>query len=173
MKRKLLSYKTVPRWVILLIDLVIINWSFALSYFIVKNFELPSIYRGHFLIYTGLYCLIAVGVFYAMRIHTGLIRYSNTQDIFRIFSAVLITSILYPILIEVLIKRIFSLDDLNLIFLLLINFFIASSFLIMLRTMVKETFHYVKRITSTKHEKVIIYGSGSDAMLIKQALESD
>ena len=173
MKKKLLSYKTVPRWVILLIDLVIISWSFALSYFIVKNFELPSIYRGHFLVYTGIYCLIAVAVFYAMRIHTGLIRYSNTQDIFRIFSAVLVTSVLYPVLIELMVKKYFSLDDLNLFSLLLINFFIASSFLIMLRTMVKETFHYVKRITSTQHEKVIIYGSGSDSMLIKQALESN
>ena len=169
----LLTYKTVPRWVILLIDLVIISWSFALSYFILKHFQLQSIYRGHFLIYTGLYCAIAMVVFYLMRIHTGLIRYSNTQDIFRIFSAVLITSIVYPLMIELVIKRYFSLDNLNLTYVLMINFFIASTFLIMLRTAVKELFHYVKRITSVNKERIVIYGSNRDAILIKQGLETN
>ena len=172
MRKKLLNFTTVPRWVIQLIDLILISWSFALSYFILKHFEFSEIYRGHFFIYTGIYCLISISVFYFMKIHTGLIRYSNTQDIFRIFSAVLLSSLLYPVAINLLTLLNFNLYTLDITRVLLINFFITSSLLIMLRTAVKEIFHYGKRIATNNRERVIIFGSDSNAILIKQALES-
>jgi FlaA1/EpsC-like NDP-sugar epimerase len=172
MRNKLLNFDTVPRWVIQLIDLVLISWSFALSYFTLKHFEFSAIYRGHFFVYTGIYCLISITVFYFMKIHTGLIRYSNTQDIFRIFSAVLISSIIYPIALKLLILVGFNITTLNIVRVLLINFFITSSLLIMLRTAVKEIFHYGKRIATRNKERVIIFGSDSSAILVKQALES-
>ncbi|HVG40872.1 MAG TPA: hypothetical protein VM888_04600, partial [Chitinophagaceae bacterium] len=172
MKKKLLNFDTVPRWVIQLIDLILISWSFALSYFILKHFEFSAIYRGHFFIYTGIYCIISISVFYFMKIHTGLIRYSNTQDIFRIFSAVLISSLLYPVAIKLLTLSNFNLYTLPLTKVLVINFFITSSLLIMLRTAVKEIFHYGKRIAIRNREKILIFGSDSNAILIKRALES-
>lgn len=172
MKRRLLSYKTVPRWVIQLIDLIFITWSFTLSYFILKHFEFTEIYRGHFFLYTGVYSVIAFSVFYLMRIHTGLIRYSNTQDVFRIFSAIFISSLLYPVVIEFLINPFFEIETLNLTKILFVNFFICSSLLIMLRTSVKESFLYAKRVTGTHKEKVLIFGSDSNSILIKQAFEN-
>jgi FlaA1/EpsC-like NDP-sugar epimerase len=171
MKKRILNYKTVPRWVILLIDLIIISWSFMLSYFVVKHFEFSEIYRGHFLIYTSVYCCISFCVFYFMRIHTGLIRYSNMQDVLRIFSAIVVSSMIYPLGIKLLFNF-FNINSLDLGKVLLVNFFISSSILIMLRTAVKESFHYVKRITTPNKEKVLIYGSNSSSILIKQALES-
>ncbi|HSB93149.1 MAG TPA: hypothetical protein VLC28_08535, partial [Flavitalea sp.] len=54
MKQMLISNKAVPRWVILLVDLLILLGSFTLSYFIIKQFEFTEILRGHFFIYTGL-----------------------------------------------------------------------------------------------------------------------
>jgi FlaA1/EpsC-like NDP-sugar epimerase len=172
MKKRILNYRTVPRWVIMLIDLIIISWSFTLSYFVVKHFELSEIYRGHFLIYTSVYCSTSFCVFYFMRIHTGLIRYSNMQDILRIFSAIIVSSLIYPLLIGLFIMNNFNVYTLDLGKVLLVNFFISSSVLIMLRTAVKESFHYVKRITIPNKEKVLIYGSSSSSILIKQALES-
>ncbi|MBD0285458.1 MAG: polysaccharide biosynthesis protein [Bacteroidota bacterium] len=172
MRKKLFNYRTVPRWVILLIDLIIISWSFAFSYFILKQFEFNEVTRGNFFLFTGSYCSISFTVFYFMRIHTGLIRYSNMQDVLRIFSAVLISSLIYPIVVKLIIVPNFSVQQIDLFKTLLINFFISSSLLIMLRTAVKESFHYVKRITLLSREKALIYGSDSNAILIKQALES-
>jgi FlaA1/EpsC-like NDP-sugar epimerase len=173
MREKLLNYRTVPRWVIQLIDLVIISWSFTLSYFIIQQFEFKEIYRGHFFIYIGLYCGITISVFYFKHIHTGLIRYSNSQDIFRIFSAIIISSIIYPLLIELIfITGVFSIAPLALGKLLLINFFISSSVLVLLRTAVKEMFHFAKRITTNTKERILIYGSDNRAIIVKQALES-
>jgi len=172
MKKKFLNYKTVPRWVILVIDLIITSWSFAFSYFILKHFEFKEIYRGHFFLYTGLYVAICFSVFYQMRIHTGLIRYSNMQDIFRIFLGIAISSMLYPLSIKLIVINTYNIHSLDVAKVLLVNFFISSSLLVMLRTAVKESFHYVKHITNPNREKILIYGSDSSAVLVKQALES-
>lgn len=172
MLRKLLNKISVPRWVILMIDLSINCCSFVLSYFLFVGFQFTEILRGHFFLHTGLYCLVSLTVFFFMRIHTGLIRYSNIHDMFRIFTAVLVTSIIFPILNEGILIRLYNIHSLPIGKVLLINFFIASSVLIMLRTGVKGAFYYVRRISSNNKERVLILGSDNNAILIKQALQS-
>lgn len=172
MQNFLLSGKTVPRWVILLIDLSITILSFSLSYFVVKQFEFAEILRGHFFLYTGLYALISLLVFYSMRIHTGLIRYSNIHDMFRIFASVFISSIIYPIGVALALTYAYDINSLDVSKVLLINFFIASSLHIMLRTGVKGIYYQAKHHHSPDQKKVLIYGSDNKAVLIKQALFS-
>src|SRR4051812_40832189 len=101
MKKYLLFNTVVPRWVIVLLDFVIVAASFSISYFIVYRFEFVNILRGYFLIYTSLYCLTSLVVMFLMRIHTGLIRYSNTRDVLRIFSAVFSCTLIYSVLINI------------------------------------------------------------------------
>ena len=173
MKMNLLNFGSVPRWVIQVIDFIIASWSFSLSYFILKQFEFSEIYRGHFFLYTGVYCLLVVAVFHGMRIHTGLIRYSNTLDILRIFSAVLLTSLIYPVVIKFGIEPFFNFDSLALMHILVMNFFITTSLLIMLRTTVKEVFHFARRTSSSHKEGVLIYGSDNRSILIKRAIEAN
>ena len=172
MVKQILNTKAVPRWVILLIDLLINSTSFTLSYFVVKHFEFPYILRGHFFFYTGSYCLVTGIVFYLMRVHTGLIRYSNMHDIVRIFLAVLVTSVAYPLVAHYVINGYFDIHTLKIGTVLLINFFISSSLLSLLRIAVKETYHYLKHISPSSSEKALIFGSGNNALLIKQAIES-
>src|ERR1700744_4144699 len=95
MRKYLLFNKVVPRWVIMVLDIFIVATSFSFSYFIVYRFEFINILRGYFFIYTGLYCIITAEVMYIMRIHTGLIRYSNTRDVLRIFSSVFLSTVVY------------------------------------------------------------------------------
>jgi FlaA1/EpsC-like NDP-sugar epimerase len=172
MQNFLLSGKTVPRWVILLIDLSITTASFSLSYFVVKQFEFAEILRGHFFWYTGLYGLISLLVFYCMRIHTGLIRYSNIHDMFRIFASVFISSLIYPIAVTLILTYGYNIHSLDVSKVLLINFFIASSLHIMLRTGVKGIYYQAKHQVTGDQKKVLIYGSDNKAVLIKQALFS-
>ena len=172
MKQIFFLTKAVPRWVILVLDTVITFFTFSLSYFIIKQFEFSEILRGHFLIYTFSYTAISTLVFYAMRIHTGLIRYSNMHDMMRIFIAVLVTGITYPFAVYLLIERMFNISSMNVFGVLLINFFINSSALVFLRSFVRGILFYVKRFNVGNKEQILIYGSGNDAMLIKQAVES-
>lgn len=171
--KKFLSFsRPVPRWVILIIDLVVTGFSFTLSYFVVKQFEFSAILRGHFFIYTILYCCISLPVFYCMRIHTGMLRFSNVYDMMRISLAVLITGVLYPIAVVFIVNREYHINTLNISGVLLINFFISCTLHMMLRSMVRGFYYYIKQNAIVLKENVLIYGSDTEAMLVKQAIES-
>ncbi len=171
--KKFLSFsRPVPRWVILIIDLVVTGFSFTLSYFVVKQFEFSAILRGHFFIYTILYCCISLPVFYCMRIHTGMLRFSNVYDMMRISLAVLITGVLYPIAVVFIVNREYHINTLNISGVLLINFFISCTLHMMLRSMVRGFYYYIKQNAIVLKENVLIYGSDTEAMLLKQAIES-
>lgn len=162
----------VPRWIILIVDTVIVTASFSLSYFILKEFRFPALVREHFFIHAGLFSLLSLVVFYLMRIYTGLIRYSNTKDMFRIFSSILIISVLYPIFTTIIANRIYHIPSLDMPTLLVLNFFISSSLLIMLRTSIKEVYILAKNYAVTDVRRVLIYGSDNHAILVKQAIEA-
>ncbi|WP_276482114.1 polysaccharide biosynthesis protein [Paraflavitalea pollutisoli] len=172
MKKLLFIARSVPRWVVLLVDLAINGASFSLSYFIVKQFEFHEILRGHFFIYTGVYVVMALLIFYLMRIHTGIIRYSNIHDMMRIFLAVALVSILYPIAVEFFVSRRYHIRSLNMPGVLIVNFFIASSQLVLMRTVVRGFYYYIKRTATGSKENVLVYGADTEAILIKQAIES-
>ena len=172
MKKYLIFSKVVPRWLIMLVDLSIVAWSFSTSYFIVERFQFVNILRGYFFIYTGLYSALAFIVMYAMRIHIGLIGYSNTRDMLRIFGSTFIASLLYWVILNAWLVRVIHVDLVTLNLVLLINFSVSSTLLILLRTTVKSVFFYLANNTATKKTTVLIYGSDDNAVLVKQALEA-
>jgi FlaA1/EpsC-like NDP-sugar epimerase len=172
MKKYLIFSKVVPRWLIMLVDLSIVAWSFSTSYFIVERFEFVNILRGYFFIYTGLYSALAAIVMYAMRIHIGLIRYSNTRDVLRIFGSAFIASLLYLVVVNAWLVHVIHVDLITLNLVLLINFSVSSTLLILLRTTVKSIFFYLTNNTTAKKTIVLIYGSDNNAVLVKQALEA-
>ncbi|MCO5935994.1 polysaccharide biosynthesis protein [Mucilaginibacter sp. RB4R14] len=172
MKKYLLFSKVVPRWIIMLLDFVIITWSFASSYLIVNRFEFSNILRGYFFIYTGIYCIIAAIVMFLMRVHIGLIRYSNTRDVLRIFGSVFISSLVYIIIITLWVKPVLAINSATINLVLLVNFSVSSTLLILLRSAVKSAFNYINNYSSSKKTSVLIYGSDTSAVLVKQALEA-
>lgn len=175
MKRLLLREKTYSRWLILLIDQIIVAWTLFMSFLLINKFEYAQFLYSNFFIYTALYSLIAICVFIGMRIHTGIIRYSNTQDIVRIFMAVLLTSFVFTVISSVWLSPYFVISAKWVPEILIMNFFVSSSLLILLRIVVKGLFGYLKAINfcdkSDKKENILIYGSDSDSILVKKALD--
>src|SRR5690606_2487940 len=173
MKERIFRFKTVPRWAILLLDLLILTWSFTLSYFVAKQFNFHDIIRGHFFVYTGVYIGIALPVFFFMRIHTGLIRYSDTRDMLKIFSAMLINSGIYVAAVYLIFGTLLHIKDGQLGLVLLINFSVATSLLVMLRIAVKSIyFMLMRRMRDVDTVRVLIYGADQNAIMAKQALEN-
>jgi FlaA1/EpsC-like NDP-sugar epimerase len=172
MKNLLLFSKVVPRWIVMLLDFVIITWSFASSYLIVNRFEFSNILRGYFFVYTGIYCIVTAIVMYVMRVHTGLIRYSNTRDVLRIFGSLFTSGIVYAIIVMLWIKPYLAVSTATISLVLLVNFSISSTLLILLRSAVKSAFSYINNYSSSKKTVVLIYGSDTSAVLVKQALEA-
>src|SRR3569833_265634 len=172
MKKYLPFNKVVPRWVIVMLDFSIVAVSFSISYFIVYRFEFINIFRGDFLIYTSLYCLTSLAVMYVMRIHTGLIRYSNTRDVLRIFSAVFSCTLIYLVLINVWFLPRWPINKVLINMIMLVNFSVSSTLLILLRTAVKSAYFYLNNYSNATKTVVLIYCSDNNAVLVKQALES-
>jgi FlaA1/EpsC-like NDP-sugar epimerase len=171
--RKYLQFNgVVPRWVIMLLDFFIVATSFSFSYFIVYRFEFVNILRGYFLIYTGLYCLLTAEVMYIMRIHTGLIRYSNTRDVLRIFGSVFLSTLIYLVIINIWILPRWPINSVTIDMVMLVNFSVSSTLLILLRTAVKSAYYFITNYSNTTKTVVVIYGSDSSAILVKQALET-
>ncbi|MFD3003679.1 polysaccharide biosynthesis protein [Pontibacter toksunensis] len=169
---KILLNRFLPKWIVLMIDQLILSWSFALSFFVVRQFEFSEILRGHFLIYISLFGVVSLITFYTMRVHTGLIRYSSIHDIYRIFSAVLICSVAYAAFVGLWLEPIHGIDTVNIYLVLLLNFFIASTLLIMVRIGAKALFVYIRSGTAGSKERVLIYGADNYSILLKQALEA-
>ena len=172
MKDYLLFNKVVPRWMIMILDLFIVTWSFSTSYFIVHRFEFVNILRGYFFIYTISYLTIAAAVMFAMRIHTGLIRYSNTRDMLRIFGAAFISSMIYLVVAYAWIIPHYTANPINITLIALVNFSVSSTLLILVRAAAKSTYSYITNYSNGKKTAVVIYGSDTDAILIKHALEN-
>ncbi|WP_316839633.1 nucleoside-diphosphate sugar epimerase/dehydratase [Pedobacter gandavensis] len=173
MKNLLFRDKTYSRWLILMIDQVIVSFTLFMSFMLINKFDYTQLFYSNFLVYASVYSLIAVSVFIGMRIHTGIIRYSNTQDIVRIFMAVLLTSFIFTILSKVFLIPRFQISSKWFPEIMIMNFFVSSSLLIILRVAVKSLFAYIKTMEPCdQKENILIYGSGSDSILVKKALDA-
>lgn len=157
-----------------MIDQIIVSWALLTSFLMANRFDYSEILNENSLLYLGCYSAIAVCVFVTMRIHTGIIRYSGTEDILRVFMAVLISSVVFGI-----ISRFFvSADSYSLVkwiyVALLLNFFISTCLLIIFRISIKHLFSYLMHDfrLECKKEVVVIYGTNSSSILMKRALES-
>jgi FlaA1/EpsC-like NDP-sugar epimerase len=172
MIRSLLFGKAQSRWLILMIDLLVVSWAFALSFLIVNKFWNQQELRWEYLAVLLGYCATTMFVFILMKIHTGIIRYSNTVDITRVFSAMLLCSVSYGIIIRGIYWQHVWLEKLHLIEVMFLSFFISSVLLILFRLTVKTVFNLYKEHDGLQRIPVLIYGSGRSSVLIKQAFEA-
>lgn len=174
MRPFLLDSKTVPRWVILCADLLIVLFSFTLTYFIFSHLELTFLQRRNFFTYTGIYLSIAALVLYGMRVHTGLLRYSNTRDMIRIFKATFVYNVIYVVVLSAGLYDYGKTDPIRFVSFLFINFFVSATLMIMMRVVAKGVFFSLsKRFEDRKTVRILIFGSDKNAILLKQAMENN
>src|SRR5690606_30571643 len=159
-KKFLLEGKTISKWVILFLDFLIISWSFSFSFLLVKGFDFAQIDRERFLVYVSVFCISAMIVLYFGRMHTGLLRYSNSVDLIRIFSASVTFSVAFLGLILLFGSSVINGAYLNLFLIVLINFFICTSLLVMLRITARNTYQFLtRRFAGKSFVRTLIYGS--------------
>ena len=164
-----------PRWIIIVIDLLIATFSLGLSYLI--RFDLNtefSIFKKEWEVLSKsilFYFIIKFCVFYALKIHRGLVRYTSIQDLRRILLASIISSLIFLILS--LIRKNY-LDDYYLfpMSILIMEFIFSLTFMAGSRFIIKLL--YLESIKSTQvKENVLIYGAGTMGMITKRTIEVD
>lgn len=167
--------KPSSRWLIFSIDFLILGLAFVLSFLIIQNFRMEQLFANNFLFYLLAFIVLRTFVFSIIKIHTGIIRHSNTEDIIRIFKAVSISSLLFWLVSNSIFIPLFKINLIALEAIIIVDFFISASLLIILRITVKSLFYYIKNFDSSNNntlkENILIFGSNKDALLIKKAFE--
>ena len=162
--------RSAPRSFILLIDLVIIVFSVLISYLLRFNFKIPES-EIQIIPYA---LLIIVGIrgisFIITKSFSGIIRYTETQDITRIFIITSVGSIAI-VLADVIIH--FT-DNIYLIprAVIIIEFITSFVGMIAFRLLVKSTYWELKTPNS-KAKNIIIFGAGEAGLITLKALSQN
>jgi FlaA1/EpsC-like NDP-sugar epimerase len=164
-----------PRWVVVILDLIIHLSALAFAYII--RFDLKadfSLIQSEWEILSKslwFFILVKLLIFYAFQIQKGLVRYTSTEDLRRIFLAELSCTILF--LLGGLVRYhhmdgyfLFPMSVLIMEFLASVFFVVGGRFIIKLL--------YLESIKdSGVQESVIIYGAGVSGLITKRTLEKD
>ncbi|MCD4773932.1 MAG: polysaccharide biosynthesis protein [Bacteroidales bacterium] len=168
----MLAFKNnTPRWLIILIDIALVMFSVLMAFLLRFNFQieekwlklLPEII-GYFILIRGISFLIA-------RTYAGIIRYTSTQDIFRLFLVMISGSIIF---ITTSLVTYYFIDEFYLIpfSVIIIEFFTSTLLLAAFRIIIKIT--YLELLNPAKGKtNVIIFGAGEAGIFTKRALERD
>jgi FlaA1/EpsC-like NDP-sugar epimerase len=167
--------KNTPRWVIIMLDVLIHLFVLFFAYLI--RFDLKadfSLIQTEWAILSKslwFFILVKIVVFGVFQIHQGLVRYSSTDDFKRILFAEAISSILF--IIGGLI-RFYFLDHYYLFpnSVLIMEFIFSTAFVISARLVVKLLYlEYIKE--KGTEEPLVIFGAGVSGLLTKRIIEKD
>ncbi len=163
--------KSIPRWVVFMLDLLICTFSLALSYILRFEFEFKEILKEENLM-TALLILLFFRViaFYVTQTYAGIIRYTSSQDAVRIALAVGSSSLV--VLILNLAYKYYTNISILPIGVIIIDMFITVMVMTSFRLGYKLIFQQVKN-ASISRTNVIIYGAGQLGMITKRTLDHD
>jgi len=164
-----------PRWVIIIIDLFINLFALLFAYII--RFDLDSeseLIHEEWEIVSGflwLFIAIKFSVFYLFQIHKGLVRFTSTHDLNRIFLAVSTCSLLF---LAFGIIRFYYIDGYYMFptSVLIVEFLASFSFTVGSRFVIKLI--YLESVRNKEDvENIVIYGAGVSGLITKKTIEND
>lgn len=161
-----------PRWGVLLLDLLIVFVAFVFSYVIGGNLlEYDTSYLV-LPIWAQIIVLMAIQsiFFWAFRTYSGILRYSTFVDTIKVSLSVLLTGIVMIGANEITKHSASEVLLLNSV--IIIYIFVAITLLFGWRVTVKTTFEYLSHQNTTSN-KVFIYGTQSAGLTIAKMLQSN
>ncbi len=162
--------KFVPRWAVLLIDLIISTGALLLAYYLRFNFRITAQYIDTFVYVIPIYLVVRAFSFLSTKIYAGIIRYTSTRDALRIFLTVLVGSLILMFINLV----VYSINKTFLIpySVIIIDLAITVSTLIVMRLTIKAL--YFESINGRKFfQNILIYGGDEYGLATKRTLERD
>ena len=160
-----------PKWLVLLIDLLICTLSVILAYLLRFNFTIPQIELQLFpvvLLYILLFRLLS---FIIAKTYASIWRYSSSQDAVRIFISVTACSLFFVItniITFYFINHTFLIPFSIIIIDFLITIFVMASLRMIVKIGYLELYNPVKLKSN-----VIIFGAGESGIFTKRALDRD
>ncbi|MET3112931.1 FlaA1/EpsC-like NDP-sugar epimerase [Pedobacter sp. CG_S7] len=160
----------VPRWLIFLIDIGLTVFALLLAILLSHNLHIEAIIL--LALYQSTIAVVVINtiVFASFKTYAGIVRYTSSQDSFRILSSVLASSFLLFVLNTFLIS--FGGTSIISMVSIIIYSLISFLFLITYRIIVKYFFMYAKNMSLHK-VSIIIYGAGDAGLATKRAFNND
>jgi FlaA1/EpsC-like NDP-sugar epimerase len=161
-----------PRWIILMLDIVVVAFTGIVSYYLIYRTGLVYIKQENLSISIPLYLIVSTLSFRAFRTYAGIIRHSSYIDAVKIFFSQFTTAFLL-LSVNTLYNNVTG----HLLYLnigILINAIFSFSCLFLYRVLVKQLFeNYFNFNNSQKLVRAIIYGSDANAIAVANALKSE
>lgn len=158
------------RWVVLLVDLVIVLNTFVISYFVRFNFTL-NFDHYYFVNQLPFVAGVALLSFLIVGSYKGIVRHTGVKDAYNVFFAALLLSFILTVF--VFINRKLNLVDLKIpLSIIAIHFMLNVIFLIGSRFIFKQIYHRLAQSIKNK-TRVLIYGAGASGLTTFMALSED
>ena len=159
-----------PRWIILVSDLVIVEFSLIFAFLLRFNFQLPEAEKQNLPFLLGVIFIVRGLIFITFKSYAHVIRYTGTMDIIRLLLAV-VTGSLSLLLYDLIVWTIPSLP----VFprsVIIIEAFLTVYLMTNMRLALK--FVYRRAIPPLKQSNpLLIIGTKEKAVLTREALEID
>ena len=163
-----LSY--LPRWIIVLMDTMVLNVSFFFTVLIFKGTGLEYIVTPHYLVYISLLMGVNVFFFWLFRTYSGIIRHSSYIDAVKLLFSQM--AVLVVFLIANFFYEVSNGEKAILNTALFINVVLSFCGLFLYRVVVKQTFElYFSHKGTNKLIRTIIYGTDANAISVANALK--
>ncbi|MCX6303239.1 MAG: nucleoside-diphosphate sugar epimerase/dehydratase [Bacteroidia bacterium] len=162
---------SLPRWLVLVIDMSVVYVVFLIAYLLRHNFEIvydvPLSFRQAFFV-LGIYTFFII----IFKSYSGMIRHTTLKDTYKIIFSNL--SALSVLLVITLLSRNYVWKPVfnNSMSILLIHFAVVTVSLFFFRIMVKMFYEFASA-TSHERKNVLIYGSGDLGIVVKRVIEGD
>lgn len=160
-----------PRWFIFGIDISICLISIVAAYYIRFNFELNQFEKFSLQKAIPLVILIRALTFYIWKLYAGIVRYTSTKDVERIFVVVLIGTISF-IGFNFVSSKLFNGAHILPFGIVVIDFLLTIFLMSSFRVVTKILYLEISNPTKFK-EEAIIYGISELGVITKRTLDRD
>jgi len=164
---------SLPRWLVLFIDMSVVFFAFLIAYMLRYNFEVFSFdtseaFRQAFIV-LGIYTLFML----LFQSYAGMIRHATLKDTYKIifFSSAALIVLITTTLVCRYYDKWESILNMSMS-ILLIHFGAVNVFLIFFRVLVKMFYEFAIAIPRDR-KNVLIYGSGDMGVTVKKVIEGD
>ncbi|MCC5920722.1 MAG: polysaccharide biosynthesis protein [Cyclobacteriaceae bacterium] len=170
MKYFIQSLRILPRWVIILLDLIMLILGVSIAFYVLFGFDSEKSFRFDPIIAIVLFVFTGLLSILTTKSYSGIVRYTSLQDAVRIFYSMtlaLFLAVSINIAYELVHERLTAYS------LLLIAYLNAIFLMIGYRIIVKEVFAKYLFPDRMKETPVAIFGAGQSGIITKQLLDTD
>ena len=167
---KLVTRNNTPRWVVLIIDLIISGMSFGFACILTEVFTKSlELQLFNFLRPLLIILFVRLIAFRITRSYSGIVRYTSTQDAVRIFLAIALSTAI--LLTGELIFEFNSIHTFINPAVIIIDSLIALAALTGFRIVFKLLYNEYAPFKSGDSTELIIYGAGEAGIIVKRSVE--